>query len=201
MSAYIVDKQSIDRIVALILSTCDHYSSNPATLRFLIQERIDLLTPDTPEGVDRRWGGWHLFSQSADAPMPQPGDRGFDLQPVADTIGRWLWRMNLAAVKERYPDDVDGQRPGPVGFRDEDTLNYVWTDPNLPSAIEYREAFIVDEIGSLLYQSAEGHVHGSDLYRGLRNVQGMLALECLKEQQRRAEVAHTGGVYDCGNID
>lgn len=39
-------------------------------------------------------------------------------------LGRSLWAENLASVACRYPDDNAGDRPGPAGFRDDDTLTY-----------------------------------------------------------------------------
>jgi hypothetical protein len=36
----------------------------------------------------------------------------------ADKTGRMLWRENLNSVAYRYPADRDGDRPGPVAFKD-----------------------------------------------------------------------------------
>lgn len=50
--------------------------------------------------------------------------------------GRTLWAENLASVADRYPYDGDGQRPGPIRFRDADVDQYeapsvgVILDPN-----------------------------------------------------------------------
>jgi hypothetical protein len=48
-----------------------------------------------------------------------------------DEIGRMLWRENLASVAYRYPYDKDGERPGPVGFRDSDVDTYTWAEAPL----------------------------------------------------------------------
>jgi hypothetical protein len=42
----------------------------------------------------------------------------------ADDIGRMLWSENLASVAYRYPDDRDGERPGPLEFRDHHATTY-----------------------------------------------------------------------------
>ena len=41
-----------------------------------------------------------------------------------DALGCMLWRENLASVEYRYPDDTDGNRPGPCDFRDADVDEY-----------------------------------------------------------------------------
>ena len=46
-----------------------------------------------------------------------------------DETGRMLWRENLRSLKARYPEDEDGERPGPIDFADEDVDLYVYTDP------------------------------------------------------------------------
>jgi hypothetical protein len=48
---------------------------------------------------------------------------------VCDEIGRMLWRENLRSLQHLYPNDRDGQRPGPIDFRDSDVDTYEWT-PN-----------------------------------------------------------------------
>lgn len=45
-----------------------------------------------------------------------------------DEIGRMLWRECLASVAYRYPNDGDGERPGPVDFKDSDVDTYTWTE-------------------------------------------------------------------------
>ena len=45
-----------------------------------------------------------------------------------DETGRMLWRECLASVASRYPGDGDGERPGPLGFRDSDVDTYTWTE-------------------------------------------------------------------------
>jgi hypothetical protein len=45
-----------------------------------------------------------------------------------DEAGRMLWRENLNSAKYRYPNDKDGERPGPCDFRDSDVDTYTWTE-------------------------------------------------------------------------
>lgn len=66
-------------------------------------------------------------------------------------LGRMLWKLNLAGVQARYPDDESGERPGPNDFEDHHVDEYVWSFPmnsNLYTAIE--------NIDTLLYQCEPG---------------------------------------------
>jgi len=47
-----------------------------------------------------------------------------------DALGRLLWNENLESLKYRYPNDGDGQRPGPNGFRDNDVNTYKYRTPS-----------------------------------------------------------------------
>lgn len=72
---------------------------------------------------------------------------------VADTpdnIGRMLWRECLASVAYRYPNDKDGDRPGPVDFRDSDVDTYTWTEQ-----AELEPGVLVSTVKSYRYQSCE----------------------------------------------
>lgn len=46
-----------------------------------------------------------------------------------DEVGRVLWAENLASVASRYPTDGDGERPGPLDFRDADVETYTYRRP------------------------------------------------------------------------
>lgn len=47
-----------------------------------------------------------------------------------DEIGRELWRENLRSVIfYRYPRDTDGDRPGPLDFKDSDVDTYTYREP------------------------------------------------------------------------
>lgn len=76
---------------------------------------------------------------------------GFIGSAVCDNIGRMLWRENLLSLAHRYPNDKDGQRPGPVDFRDADVDAYTFT-PNAAG-------LVVDQLRQVAkcyaYQSCE----------------------------------------------
>ena len=68
-----------------------------------------------------------------------------------DEVGRVLWRECLASVAYRYPGDGDGERPGPIDFRDGDVETYAYRRPARridPSGLLYA-------IGCYQYQSCE----------------------------------------------
>jgi hypothetical protein len=67
-----------------------------------------------------------------------------------DETGRMLWRECLASVASRYPADGDGDRPGPVDFRDSDVDTYTWAEtPQLsPGGLD-------KTLGCYMYQSCE----------------------------------------------
>jgi hypothetical protein len=69
----------------------------------------------------------------------------------ADATGRMLWRENLASVAYRYPDDIDGDRPGPLSFKDSDVDTYEFR--NYPGRVDPQ---VVEFAAlSLRYQSCE----------------------------------------------
>lgn len=67
-----------------------------------------------------------------------------------DEIGRVLWRENLASVAYRYPRDGDGERPGPVGFRDADVDTYTYQETP-----ELTPGGLAKTVGCYTYQSCE----------------------------------------------
>jgi hypothetical protein len=67
-----------------------------------------------------------------------------------DEIGRALWRENLASVAYHYPDDKDGERPGPIDFRDADVDTYTWQETAPLTAAELNATLAGYE-----YQSCE----------------------------------------------
>ena len=56
--------------------------------------------------------------------------RKTSLQQYRDALGQTLWFINLLATKNRYPDDEDGERPGPADFVDQDVDFYEWHPTN-----------------------------------------------------------------------
>jgi hypothetical protein len=67
-----------------------------------------------------------------------------------DEIGRMLWRECLASVAYRYPGDGDGERPGPIGFRDADADEYTWAETPLLTG-----GALAKTLGCYDYQSCE----------------------------------------------
>ena len=55
----------------------------------------------------------------------------------ADATGRMLWAANLESVAYRYPNDIDGERPGPIGFRDEHVLEYTYAPASAEAVQEW----------------------------------------------------------------
>lgn len=50
-------------------------------------------------------------------------------------LGAMLWLENLQSVSERYPEDQDGQRPGPVGLTTASMLAYAYAPPAKPLTV------------------------------------------------------------------
>jgi hypothetical protein len=74
----------------------------------------------------------------------------------ADEIGRMLWGECLASVAYRYPGDGDGERPGPINFRDGDVDAYVYEPLDGEPGISLRaEAVVNKAAGCYGYQSCE----------------------------------------------
>lgn len=69
----------------------------------------------------------------------------------ADSAGRMLWAENLRSLMYRYPNDGDGERPGPIDFRDSDVDTYTWT----PRADGLDPKRLAEVIGCYRYQSCE----------------------------------------------
>lgn len=77
----------------------------------------------------------------------------WDITPPgeADETGRMLWKENLVSVAYRYPYDRDGDRPGPIDFRDRHVGTYrfqPYPGPVDPEVVAAAGA-------SLAYQSCE----------------------------------------------
>jgi hypothetical protein len=72
-----------------------------------------------------------------------------DVDP--DTLGQKLWRENLVSVAYRYPGDGDGERPGPMDFRDADVDEYVYRRPG----VKIEPGQLMTAIACYAYQSCE----------------------------------------------
>lgn len=68
----------------------------------------------------------------------------------ADATGRMLWRECLASVAYSYPNDRDGDRPGPTGFRDRDVERYQWQETPVLTG-----GALAKTVGCYDYQSCE----------------------------------------------
>lgn len=87
---------------------------------FIVSRRhIDVLVSGAEMAVGTR-GGYLLTWQTERGTW-----RRFPGSVSADELGRLLWAENLKSVAARYPSDQDGERPGPIGFRDADVATYV----------------------------------------------------------------------------
>jgi hypothetical protein len=68
-------------------------------------------------------------------------------------LGRMLWAENLTSVAYRYPNDTgNGDRPGPINFRDNDVKTYTAPTAEL---LLLSAAGIVNAIDCYDYQSCE----------------------------------------------
>lgn len=76
-----------------------------------------------------------------------------------DEIGSALWRENLRSVAYRYPNDGDGERPGPVDFRDGmvDTFTFRGPVDTSNKALVLKQAHCYD------YQSCEHPEYGESI--------------------------------------
>lgn len=45
---------------------------------------------------------------------------------TADAVGGMLWQENVESVAKRYPNDKDGERPGPCGLTMIEVMAYKW---------------------------------------------------------------------------
>lgn len=104
-------------------------------------------------------------------------------QEDRDELGRVLWKMNLESVAYRYPDDVDGDRPGPVDFRDSDVDTYTWSTSQ-PTTPQGR----LDKLGTLLYQSSEAEwasEWAKETYRLVEWAEGRVAVQIIRAEARK----------------
>ena len=74
----------------------------------------------------------------------------------ATEFGRMLWGENLASIRYRYPNDGDGERPGPCDFRDSNVDAYVYEPLDGEPGISLRaEAVVRSAAGCYDYQTCE----------------------------------------------
>ena len=68
-----------------------------------------------------------------------------------DVTGRMLWKENLTSVAHRYPHDRNGDRPGPIDFRDRHVDTYRFQP--YPGPVD--PEVVAAAAASLGYQSSE----------------------------------------------
>lgn len=89
-----------------------------------------------------------LVHAGIDAEMIRPEE--------ADEFGRMLWRECLTSVAYRHPNDGDGERPGPIDFRDHmvDDYTFEYLDGG-PGASLKAPGVVHSAAGCYDYQSCE----------------------------------------------
>jgi hypothetical protein len=140
MSAWIVSNGHIDHIVTAAIAAGEAIRETPENRPFIKAAKGSadgcLVFADWCE----EQGGVKLAAVLRRGHLP----------PTADELGQMLWRENLLSVAYRYPDDGDGDRPGPSDFRDADVdeYSYVPTKPLTAAAL-------LKTIACYEYQSCE----------------------------------------------
>jgi len=105
-----------------------------------------------------------------------------DVDP--DEVGRELWRENLRSVAYRYPGDGDGERPGPIDFRDADVDTYTYRRP----AQKIELPGLLQAVACYQYQSCEHREwEASEAYRWTQQLR-----EALERNPDVAAEQHSG---------
>lgn len=128
MSALIVGKEHIDLLVSAGLAFTHHGSG------------VRWNASSSPNRVDYRPRYLAETNPHAD-----------DKKISADEVGSMLWAENLSSVAYRYPNDVSGERPGPIGFEDSWVLLYRFK--RIPGTI--RALTVLSALDTYEYQSCE----------------------------------------------
>ena len=76
---------------------------------------------------------------------------------TAQAVARELIKENIASVAYRYPDDKDGERPGPTGLKDAEILEAtaLWVGHYLKDGKNLPLAHVFKLCDGLEYQSCE----------------------------------------------
>lgn len=80
---------------------------------------------------------------------------GGALLALGRELGRALWLENLTSVKYRYPDDRDGEWPGPVGLTEADINAYEWEDRKPQPGQGFGAGGLRGVLDCYVYQSCE----------------------------------------------
>lgn len=110
-----------------------------------------------------------------------------DVDP--DGIGCRLWAENLASVAYRYPRDGDGERPGPIDFRDADVTTYTYRRPSL--AIP-RPALVL---------AAQGYEYQSCEHPGWKHSVAYRWITTLLDNLDRAGITSAGAPVEAWSYD
>jgi len=158
MSAFLVDKATIDRAVYLIMEAQDGSYGRFVNDRE-VQELFNIPTY-VAEGLPTR----------------------------EDLLGYKLWSLNVLAVEGRYPDTKGGNgernRPGPIGLTDADIAMYRYTAPALkgvwvvgggfePAPLPILQLF--KSLRCLAYQCTEDAAVDTTEYKALEAVSSKVA--------------------------
>lgn len=109
-----------------------------------------------------------------------------DPSDLRNEIGKALWRMNVEAVMQRYPDTRDGtDLPGPIEFVPAQIETADFGTELVTTGQAYKST------SCLLYQCSEGDVPETPLYEALRVVERTLA-GFLAEDHPEVKVAEWG---------
>lgn len=93
---------------------------------------------------------WIVSKKHIDYMVTAMVAHGLSTRAGADDLGRLLWKENLKSVAYRYPDDGDGDRPGPNDFRDGDVDAYVYEETPL-----LKGGALAKTLACYAYQSCE----------------------------------------------
>lgn len=158
MSAFIVAKETINRIVTTIVIPPLAFTHMPDQC---LQEFTKAYLQD---------GG-----DNTAIPSKRISDcYGTEVDEWGTWLGRILWSMNAEAVSQRYPEPTRS-----IGHQW--ASEYEWTEPSLHWINTDFAEIVTGDIGCLLYQCTEGDVYKSHTYQALERVQGMLAIAELQK--------------------
>lgn len=136
MSAYVVDRATIDVLVQAAIDGAKNADGMPLGKRY--------------QGESFGWWDPKL-EQSVNVSEYASDAEALSGKLSPDMFGRLLWRENVASVAARYPGDASGDRPGPIDFCDEEAAEYTFTRRRAPM----QAPTILGAIRCLEYQSCE----------------------------------------------
>jgi len=165
MSAFIVAKETINRIVTAIVAP-------------------PLAFTDMPNQCLQEFTKAYLQDGGDNTAIPSKRISrcyGTEVDEWGTWLGRILWSMNVEAVSQRYPtvNPVAGFVVEQLQLKE--ASEYEWTEPSLHWVNTDFAEIVTGDIDCLLYQCAEGDVHKSHTYQALEWVQGVLAIAELQK--------------------